>query len=110
MTKKLSDSKMQFLVNYGAISYNPEMLSEIQVLAAWKGMVAAAKKLTEEEIETSKAIARGLNDLHDCDFFERSNDEKQNIINLLVNEYKTTLEIQKYAQSEFAPDVKTAWP
>ena len=107
---KLSDSKMQFMVNYAAISYNPETLTEIQVLAAWKGMLAAAKKLTEEEIETSKAIARGLNDLHDCDFFERSNDEKENIINLLVDEYRTTLEIQKLAQSEFAPDVKTAYP
>ncbi len=101
---------MQFMVNYAAISYNPEMLTEIQVLAAWKGMLAAAKKLTEEEIETSKAIAKGLNDLHDCDFFERSNDEKENIINLLVDEYRTTLEIQKLAQSEFAPDVKTAYP
>jgi len=98
------------MVNYAAISYNPEMLTEIQVLAAWKGMLAAANKLTEEEIETSKAIARGLNDLHDCDFFERSNDEKENIINLLVDEYRTTLEIQKLAQSEFAPDVKTAYP
>ena len=107
---KLSDSKMQFVVNYGAISYNPEMLSEIQVLAAWKGMLAAAKKLTEEEIETSKAIARGLNDLHDCDFFERSNDEKQTIINLLVDEYRTTLEIQKLCHSELAPEVKTAYP
>ena len=110
MTEKLSDSKMQFIVNYGAISYNPEMLNKTQVLASWKGMVAAANKLTEEEIETSKAIARGLNDLHDCDFFERSNDEKENIINLLVDEYRTTLEIQKLAQSEFAPDVKTAYP
>ncbi len=101
---------MQFVANYGAISYNPEMLNEIQVLAAWKGMVAAAKKLTDEEIETSKAIARGLNDLHDCDFFERSNDERQNIINLLVDEYQTTLEIQHLAQSRLAPDTKTAWP
>ena len=95
MNKKLvdSDPKIKFIANYGAISFNPEMLNKIQILAAWEGMVMAQKNLSESEIETCKAIARALNDLSDTVFDDVADDEKSNIINALSDQYKTSLEV-----------------
>jgi len=86
-------AKQKFSANYGAISYNPEMLTENQILAAWKGMLEASKDLNEEEIETSKAIARAMNDLSDWEFFDKTDDQREEIRLALVDEYESTLEI-----------------
>ena len=88
-------AKQKFSANYGAISYNPEMLTENQILAAWKGMLEASKDLNEEEIETSKAIARAMNDLSDWEFFDKgkTDDQREEIRLALVDEYESMLDI-----------------
>lgn len=89
------DAKMQFLAHYGAITFKPENLKEEQILCHWKGMQDASEELDEEELNTSKYIARLLNDLDGIDFFGSSVIEKQEIINGLTNDYKKMLGVLK---------------
>ena len=97
------DAKMQFLAHYGAIIFRPEILKEERILLHWEGMMDASEELDEEEIETTKYIARSLNDLDGIGFFESSVSDKEQIINDLTNDYKKMLGVLKDSKLDGGP-------